>query len=91
MEKNSRNVSIIRKTNNGAKIMNNGPHQEYVESFQRIYNLVRPILGQRNALIWMHTENLGLGGLKPYQLILRGREDKLKVFIKNAATNNNFT
>jgi len=55
--------------------------REYTKIFQEVYDMVKPILGQKKALLWMHTENLNLGGAKPYQMILNGRVDKLKAYI----------
>jgi len=40
------------------------------------------------TLMWCYVDNPALGGVKPIQMILNGRTDKLLKFIENALDGN---
>lgn len=46
------------------------------------------LLGERKANLWFYTENPNIADIRPVDLIMIGREEKLISFIKNAISEN---
>ncbi len=43
---------------------------------------------QRKTWLWFYSANVFFGGLTPMEMIKRGRENKVKLFIDNAIDEN---
>jgi len=64
-----------------ALIMFKAFHTEY-------YDYIVELLGECKADIWFYTENPNIADIRPVDLIMIGREEKLIRFIKSAMNEN---